>query len=204
MIDIDVQNIRKKVNEDLLTKKLQLQRLEDEKATLELLERKHENALAAQALLNHVSNQTKASVKAKIEGIISAALTAVFPDPYAFELDFIPRRGKTECDIYFVRNGERISPVESSGGGALDVASFAARIAFWSLNRTRPVFLLDEPFKFLSADFRPLAGEMMKTLSKKFGIQIIMVTHLPELLNSADKIFDLENITWRNKHLKTS
>ena len=35
----------------------------------------------------------------RINNIVSMALAAVFPDPYEFELKFVPRHNRTEADL---------------------------------------------------------------------------------------------------------
>lgn len=69
------------------------------------------------------------------------------------------------------------------------MASFALRCAFWSLKKTRHTLVLDEPFKFLSRDLIPKAAEMVQMISKELNLQIIMVSHIPDFIDSADKVF---------------
>ena len=94
--------------------------------------------------------------------------------------------------MYFARDGIKVDPLTASGGGAVDIASFALRVASWSmqLKRSRPILLLDEPFRYVSADLLPKASAMLKEVSVKLGLQIIMVTHSEELMAEADKIFE--------------
>jgi DNA repair exonuclease SbcCD ATPase subunit len=55
--------------------------------------------------------------------------------------------------------------------------------------RSRNVLILDEPFGNLSVDLMPRASEMIKQISERLGLQIIMVTHAEELIQAADKTF---------------
>lgn len=149
------------------------------------------NAEQAQLIIQEVAKQTQSQLEYHISDVVSMALSAVFDDPYEFSLKFVERRGKTEADIVFLREGEEVDPLQSAGGGAVDVASFALRIALWSIGkpRSRNTIILDEPFRFLSADLQPKAGEMMKLLSERMGIQFIIVTHNKSLIDSADRVF---------------
>lgn len=156
-----------------------------------IFSRRKINAEQAQLIIQEVARQTQSQLEYHISDVVSTALTAVFDDPYELKLEFVDRRGKTEADIFFVRDGQEIEPLSSAGGGAVDVASFALRIALWSLSKpkSRPTIILDEPFRFLSANLQPRAGEMMNMLSEKMGIQFIIVTHNKSIIESADKIF---------------
>jgi len=153
----------------------------------------------AQEIIQRVAKDTQNNFVCRIADVVSTALDAVFgADAYEFSLEFVQKRGKTEVEIAFVRDDSKIDPLSASGGGAVDVASFALRVAVWSLlkNSGRPVLdtiILDEPFRFLSRDLQPLAGSMLKTLSKKLGLQFVMVTHNPDLIESADMVFEVTN-----------
>lgn len=147
----------------------------------------------ARELLATVALETQEQLRYHISEIVTLAMDAVLDDPYELEVDFVPKRGKTECELWFSRNGERIKPMDASGGGAVDVASFALRVAIWSLRarRTRATIVLDEPFRFLSANLQPRAGNMLKELSTRLGLQFIMVTHSEALAECADKIIQV-------------
>ncbi len=150
--------------------------------------RRHEQA---QEVIRQVALKTQQQLQFHISDIVTMALEAVFDNPYKLAVEFIQRRNKTECDLYFVRNNEKIDPLSASGGGAVDVASFALRVASWSMSipHTRNTLILDEPFRYLSSNLLPKASDMLKEVSNRLGLQIIMVTHADELIESADKVF---------------
>ncbi len=137
--------------------------------------KRHEKA---REVIRQVGFKTQQQLSYNINEITSMALNAVLKYPYDLELEFVERRNKTECDMYFVRDEIRIDPF-SGGGGAVDVAAFALRVASWSMQtpRTRNVLVLDEPFKHLKgeeANRKMLA--MVQKISKELGLQIIMVS----------------------------
>lgn len=149
----------------------------------------------AREVIKAVSLMTQRQLEEHISSIVSLALSAVFDDPYSLKLNFVERRGKTECDLVFTRDGQEVDPMSASGGGAIDVASMALRIACWSLKpkKTRNTIILDEPFRYLSKGLQHKAGDMLKMISEKLGLQIIMVTHNPELIEASDRVFTVEN-----------
>ena len=145
----------------------------------------------AREIIRTVGILTQQQLTFHISDVVSLALDTVFDDPYEFTVEFVRRRGKSECDLFFVRNGQKIHPLSASGGGAVDIASFALRVASWSmqLDRTDSVLLLDEPFKNLSSDYLSYASELLKKVSEKLHLQVIMVSHSAELVDYADKVF---------------
>lgn len=145
----------------------------------------------AREIIREVGLKTQQQLQVHISEITTLALEAVFPDPYALTAEFVQRRNKTECDLYFIRDDNPVDPLSAAGGGTVDVASFALRVASWSMRtpRSRNILILDEPFRYLSEGLLPRAGEMIKQISEKLGLQIIMVTHSEELAEAADTTF---------------
>lgn len=157
---------------------------------------KHKQFLYEQAreIVKEVGLKTQQQLQYQIGDIASMALNAIFPDdPYELKVEFVQRRNKTECDLLFVRDGQEVDPISSSGGGAVDVAAFALRIASWSMQRPRtmPVIILDEPMRFLSEDRQEFASRVIEELSKRLNLQFIIVTHEPVLTLHADRVFEV-------------
>jgi len=146
------------------------------------------DAEEAQAFISKIAQDTQGQLKVHIEDIVSMAIATILDDPYTFELDFVNRNNRIECDLWFNRNGSRINPIDASGGGAVDIASFACRIALWSLGTTDNVLVFDEPFRFVSREYQPLLGELLSKLSTQLNLQIIQVTHNPSLVENSDTV----------------
>ena len=147
----------------------------------------------AREIIRVVGQKTQEQLSFHISDITSLAMDAVFDNPYELKVDFVQRRNKTECDLLFVRDGQTVDPLSASGGGTVDVAAFALRIACWSMQRprTRNTIILDEPLRFLSADCQERASAMIKEISERLGIQFIIVTHNDTLTSYADKVFEV-------------
>lgn len=158
-------------------------------------ERKLKLVEQAQVFLQKVAQSTQEKLRFQIEDIVNLALESVFPNEYEFRIEFNVSRGKTDAELIFLdkRTGKTIDPMEASGGGVIDLTCFALRISAWALeNGTDNLIILDEPFKFVSRDLQERAGEILKILSEKMKLQIIMVTHIPEFIDVADKIFEVK------------
>lgn len=175
------------------------QKIQLEKALLTLKEQirlqkrslhRHEKA---REVIREVGIKTQEQLQYHISDITSLALEAVFNNPYTLVVEFVQRRNKTECDLLFERDGHKIDPLSASGVGVVDIAAFALRVASWSMAKPHSdnVIMLDEPFKCLSEDYQEKASNMLKEVSKKLGIQFIIVTHQTILTSYADKIFEV-------------
>ena len=149
----------------------------------------------AQIFLQKVAQDTQSQLKFQIEDIVNLALETCFPGEYLFQLQFNIARGKTEAELVFLsqKTNRPIDPMNASGGGVVDLTAFALRIASFALERgIDNVVILDEPFRFISRDLQSRAGEILRTLSTKMGIQIIMVTHISQMVDIADKVFEVK------------
>jgi hypothetical protein len=74
----------------------------------------------------------------RIAGIVSQCLHAIFADEaYTFKIDFKQARGKTEAHLLLVRDDLEIDALDASGGGVVDVVSFALRLACLVLSTPR-------------------------------------------------------------------
>ena len=145
----------------------------------------------AQIFIQEIARQTQEMLKFSICDIVNLSLQTCFPGEYVFDIDFKIERGKTSAKLLFLKNGIEVDPIDASGGGVVDLVSFALRLSAWSLGHTDNVIILDEPFRFLSKDLQPRAGEMMNKLCKSLGLQIICVTHSQEIIENSDRIFEI-------------
>ncbi len=151
----------------------------------------------SQDIVRIVALETQAQLEYRISATVSAAQQAVFDEPYELAVKFEERRSKTECDLLFGRGDQLIDPLASSGYGAADIAAFALRVASWSMNRrTRPVLILDEPFRHLKGEEQNRrAIYMVKELSKELELQVIMVSDerapREDIIDGADKVFEV-------------
>lgn len=149
----------------------------------------------AQAFLQKIAQDTQSQLKFQIEDIVNLALETCFPNEYVFQLQFTIARGKTDAELVFLsqKTNRPIDPMNASGGGVVDLTSFALRIASYALEQgIDNVIILDEPFRFISRDLQVRAGEILKTLSEKLGLQILMVTHIGEMIDIANKVFEVK------------
>ena len=182
---------------------LQLQLDTEKKVAVEInsqrLETKLIDAEQAAYILQDVGKETQQNLEFHISNIVTSALHAVdseWPEFIVrFEVKGRAAGAQTECLLLFKEGDNEYKPELGSGGGPLDVASFALRIARWSLKKNRPCFLLDEPFKFVDPTHQHKTSEMVKMLSEELIIQIIMVSHAEDIEDFADKIVHMEKVS---------
>jgi len=158
--------------------------------------------LKSEEARNHiqiVAKETQAELEFHISDVVTSALAAVFDDPYTFNIEFVVRREKTEADLTWNKEDNQYLP---NSGGVRDMSSLGLREAMRSLqpHQSAKILLLDEPFKHvktLAAQKRAL--QMLKEMSFKFGLQIILVTAAEsdknmELLSEVDTAYLIAKI----------
>lgn len=141
------------------------------------------HANEAQRIVQQVALTVQQSAHERIGGVVSRCLEAVFDAPYEFRIVFERKRGKTEAKLIFRRDGLDVNPMTAAGGGAVDVAAFALRLSCLVLARPplRRLLVLDEPFRFVSAEFQPRLRELLLVLAREMSVQFMIVTHNREL-----------------------
>ena len=166
--------------------------IDESEKEIKRLQKEIVDSKKAQVIIQTVARQTQEQLEFHLSELVTLALQGIFPNPYDFRVDLLEKRGKTECDLYFEKDGQRVDPMTGSGGGPVDVASFALRSSVWALKKNRNVMILDEPFRFLSKNLHGKASNILSEISERLKTQIIMVTHSDELAATADRIFEIQ------------
>jgi len=151
-----------------------------------------ESGKKAQIIFQEIAQQTQKNLEDHISNLVSLALKAVSPDFPNFICEMTVRRNQLECDLFFEKKGNKVHPLNSSGGGPKDVASFALLVSYWSMGTNRACLVLDEPFRNVSPDLQGNVGDMLRLISDKLNLQLIIVSHADTVNESSDKQFLVE------------
>lgn len=174
---------------------------------LNKLNTQYADLVEARRIVSEAARITQLQFKDFVENLVTMAIQTVFPEQqYKFVMEFDLKFNRSEISL-LVQQGDKepYVPEDEQGGGLLDILSFALRVVMWSLEkpRSRPVFVMDEPFRYCGI-LTPLAGNMMKEISVKLGIQNIIVTHEEALSDVADKLWKVkrEKGGWSNVQIQ--
>jgi len=177
--------LRKRLNAKLLHYQSVQTSLTREQEQRQQVQVKKEISAQANTILQAVFAQIQENVHRTISDIVTRCLQAVFgEEAYEFKIAFEQKRNKIEAEIQFVKNGEILHPMTQSGGGVLDVAAFGLRLSavlLMQVNRKRRILILDEPFRFLSVEYRPKIRDLIQQLAEELDFQFVLVTHAKEL-----------------------
>lgn len=152
--------------------------------------------------IQQVARDTQGQLRVRLENIVQTALDVVFPDSYTFKVEFVPRRGRTEVDMWLDKDGTRMDPLDSNGGGVVDVISLALRVCCLTLSSYDRVLLLDEPFPRIRGLARQRLGELVTMISRELGIQVICVADVAGTSIIPDRQFVVSMDRARRSHVK--
>jgi DNA repair exonuclease SbcCD ATPase subunit len=143
----------------------------------------HTAAAEATRVAQEIAAGIQQQAHVAIARIVSRCLSTVFDEPYEFRIKFEQKRGKTEAELVFARDGHEVDPLTASGGGVIDVAAFALRLASMLMSRpaVRRTMIMDEPYRFVSKHYRGRIRGLLESLSAEMGVQFIIVTHFDDL-----------------------
>lgn len=137
-----------------------------------------------------LSDSQRKELEAKVESLVDYGVQSVFGPHYRFKVTSELRGKSVRTEFWLVENGLQLPLLDATGGGVGDVVSFLLRVVILCMARPiqRRVLVLDEPFKFVSASHFQTLGALLGELSTSLGLQLLMVTHKPELLDAATTI----------------
>jgi predicted ATPase len=145
-------------------------------------------------LLNLASFQRRKNTVLHLETLIDAFAKAVYGEDYTFSFKVYDNsftklepvmRKPVSVDDYM-----EVDLKDGSGGGLLEICSFAARLACNEIEGYQGPLFLDETFKSLSADkkIQDLIAVLQEYV-KQTGKQFIFITHKADVYGAiADKI----------------
>lgn len=175
-----LKEIRKIVNIKLDERSRWCATLQSEKKNLKLAAQEVANYYSAQEVLQQVAQDVQQEAHKRISSVVTKCLKMVFGEgAYEFEIKFEQKRGKTDAVLQFKRDGHEVDPITEAGGGPVDIAAFALRLACISLQlpARRRIIIMDEPFNTLHKSLHTRVKDMLEMLSQELDFQFIFVTH---------------------------
>ena len=181
----DKHNIRrgefKQVQSRLAQLKKDKERLQDEQNL----------AREAVLLLDHAGQAAREMISRRFNEIVTYVLQSVLGEDYKFVTTLEIKRNTVWAQFQVLSHeyGEPANPIESRGGGVVDLVSFALRVVLLELYspRIEGPLLLDEPMKHLDKQVHSMrAAELLNAIAERVQRQIILVTHDMTLAKEAE------------------
>lgn len=182
---MSIEFLRQQVNKIKSRYELAHAQLRSETKNLQIAEQHLEDIKEAQHITQTVAQTIQQQAHSKIAKVVTACLQSVFRDmDYEFKLKFERERNRTEAQPVIIKDGHEVGNIlDSESGGVIDVAAFALQLSAILLHKPalRKILILDEPFKFVSIEYRSNISRMIEKLAKDFDVQFILVSHQEEM-----------------------
>ena len=160
--------------------------------TIEDLKKAIERDTKASAVLKHLLDMMVKNEITKMAALITYGLKSVFDDQ---NLTFLPDKkekgGKINIELKTI-NDDIEGDFRSFGGSVAVIESFLMRILCALKKNLARLMLLDETFAAVGEEYISNTGKLISELSKKIGIDILLVTHQKEFKHNADRVYRIK------------
>lgn len=148
----------------------------------------------AMAFVLAVTQRIQKQVKAMLDTAVNHAAAVVHFDR-TFTFEFSTSRDKTIVTPILSKNGKELgSMLGSDSGGLAEVLALAVRVSFIVLSQKRRFVFLDEDFTGIDRERLPITRALLKELSQKLNVQIVLNTHLSQLSDMGDSTITMKAV----------
>lgn len=175
--------LRKQIKQRQIEHELAHRQLEQTTERIESLQQLDVDYEQAFALARVVATGMQEQAQTAIADVVTKCLQAVFGSRYSFQIDFVEQKNRTSCRFVLKKGAQELDPLTETGGGVVDIITFALRVAVLCACKParRRLIIADEPFRFVSHEYRAALSDLLTLLSNEMGIQFVIVTHIQEL-----------------------
>tara|TARA_X000000950_G_C13917704_1_gene661829 strand:- start:2045 stop:2689 length:645 start_codon:yes stop_codon:yes gene_type:complete len=170
-------------------------RIKDTKTTISTLENEeHLCELVAELFRQMIDAEVNAGVQA-VENLLTEGLSAVFSDQQiSVRSEVKTHRGKVSVDLITTQKQadgsvSEGSTIDAFGGAVTTVQSVLLRLIVVMRRGLRPVLLLDESLPAFDANYVDNMGKFLRLLCERMGVDILLVTHNPALVEASHKAY---------------
>ena len=147
------------------------------------------------AVFHEMSTSVQERFIVSIERLVSTGLTAVFGTEILFKITPAVRARAVHLDFSLQNHdGTTTDLMDARGGGLVSACGVILRIVLVRMlkRRVRQVLFLDEPFAHLSDEYVEPMAELLRRLADELNVQIVLISHHPGFLESADMGYRVE------------
>lgn len=146
----------------------------------------------ARLLLEQYSETEQEQLRTKVEALVSRGLQTIFGDEYGFRIEMKMLRKQAAMEFTITKGLVERDPMDAHGGGLVNVIALVLRLTIIALTPgLARVAVLDEPFAQLSQGYIDGASRFIRELVDATDMQMIIVSHEPELADVADVSYRL-------------
>lgn len=157
--------------------------------TIDNLRKDIDRDIKASTVLKHLLDLMVKDEVERMAGLITYGLKTIFEDQ---NLTFIPEITKKNEKIYIdlkTNNDGIEGDYKAFGGSVAVIESFLLRVLCLLKKKSARLMILDETFAAVGEEYIANTGKLISELSKKIGLDVLLVTHQKEFQHNADHVY---------------
>lgn len=161
--------------------------------TINLLKKEIDILIKVSAVFKHLLDIMVKDEINKMAALITYGLKTIFDDQ---NLTFVPEISKKNEKIFIdlkTHNDGIEADYRSFGGSVATIESLLIRVLCILKKNLARLMLLDETFAAVGEEYIANTSKLISELSKKLGIDILLVTHQKEFQHGADHIYRIRD-----------
>lgn len=161
------------------------------------LNKEEETLVLVVELLRQMADAEISKAVDSVESLLTEGLGTVFEDQnLEIKAEVRLIRGKVSVELNTIReypDGTKIcaKSVEGFGGSVTTIQSILLRIIVLLKHGLRPLLVLDESLMALESKYIPNVGKLLGSLCDRLGLDLLVITHNPELVDYAHNHWEL-------------
>jgi len=204
----NLEKLRATTNQIVGYRTLLEKNLQDHTQEIRKLESEQEVLDLVATLFRQLIDQEIMSSVAAVEKLQTEGLQSVFTDQklrVQSQVDIL--RGKVSVDLKVVQETDNGAIVEGSskdtfGGSVMTVQSVIMRVIVALKHGLRPFFIMDEALPAFDANYVVNMAHFLKTLCSDLGLDMLLVSHNPLLLENADHAYRIKRVHGASKFVE--
>jgi ABC-type dipeptide/oligopeptide/nickel transport system ATPase subunit len=132
------------------------------------------------------------------EGLLTEGLRVIFDDiNLSVRADVDVQRGKVSVELVTIQHQSNGAITEAPstdafGGSVSVIQSVLLRIVVMTRRGMRPLLLLDESLAAVAEQYVPRVGSFLREICRRMSIDMLVVTHNPQLVESAHRAYRIK------------
>jgi len=160
--------------------------------------KKYKNRIDILTKCNNILYEFEISLRTKIiteiEVLVTEGIRQILEiDNLYFKIIYNIKRNIIIADfkLYDINSKKNYDIINSFGGGLIDIIDIILHIIYLYRSNLRKILILDERGKYISNDKQKNFSKFLCDISKKLGIQIILISHKEQIIENVNKVIKI-------------
>lgn len=152
-------------------------------------------------LFKSLGGETQETLLASLKKFVTFGLQSVFGSLYSFNPVMVTEGKDVKVDFYVKTDEVEGKVTDAKGGGVAELVSILIQIYFMRVlkDEFRQVMILDTPMIHISKRYHGKVSALLKQLSEKLGMQIVLLTNTESFAEYADKAYQFTQVDGKTK-----